>query len=127
LAPCLCLLDAGFRLDPSLLHGAGQRTKVALVLVGILRREPGQRFVDALALAQVARDCDAVARSGLGAGERPGAGEIVLESTLAGTLGAELGSTIRVLGRSFRVSGEIEGLASITNSVAIARREGGSD
>jgi putative ABC transport system permease protein len=57
------------------------------------------------------------------AGKRPGSGEIVLEQALAGTLGAQVGSTVRVLWRSFIVSGEVEGLASITNSVAFVRRE----
>jgi putative ABC transport system permease protein len=59
---------------------------------------------------------------GLSAGRRPRSGEIVLETTLARALAAEAGSTVRVLGQTFRVSGEVEGLASITNSVAFVRR-----
>ncbi len=57
------------------------------------------------------------------AGRRPGAGEVLLERTLAGTLGARVGSTVRVLGRSLRVSGELGSMASITNSLAVVRRE----
>ena len=55
-------------------------------------------------------------------GRRPLDGEILLEATLADALGAPMGSRVRVLGRSFRVSGEVEGLASILNSVAFVRR-----
>jgi len=57
------------------------------------------------------------------AGQRPRTGEIVLERALTERLGARVGTSVRVLGRSFRVSGEVEGLASITNSVAFVRRQ----
>ena len=57
------------------------------------------------------------------AGRRPRAEEIVLERTLAERLGAPPASRVRALGRSFRVSGEVEGLASILNSVAFVRRQ----
>lgn len=59
----------------------------------------------------------------LSTGRRPRTGEIVLDRALAAKLGAREGSTVRVLGRSFRVSGEAEGLTSITNSVAFVRRD----
>ena len=59
----------------------------------------------------------------LSAGRRPRSGEIVLERTLAERLGAPPASRVRALGRSFRVSGEVEGLASILNSVAFVRRQ----
>jgi len=59
----------------------------------------------------------------LDTGRRPRVGEIVLESTLAEKLAAPVGSRVRAFGRSFRVVGEIEGLASILNSVAFVRRQ----
>ena len=59
----------------------------------------------------------------LASGQRPRTGEIVLERALTERLGAQVGTSVRVLGRSFRVSGEVEGLASITNSVAFVRRQ----
>jgi len=55
-------------------------------------------------------------------GRRPRSGEILLDRGLARSLGVEVGSTVLALGRSFRVSGEVEGLASITNSVAFTPR-----
>ena len=57
------------------------------------------------------------------AGRRPGPGEVVLDRRIAERLGARLGSTVRALGASFRVSGEVEGLSSILNSVAFVPRE----
>lgn len=57
------------------------------------------------------------------AGRRPRTGEIVLERGLAERLGARVGTDVRVLGASFGVSGEVEGLASITNSVAFVGRQ----
>jgi len=59
----------------------------------------------------------------LSAGRRPGAGEIVLERSLAERLGARIGSRVGAFGQSFRVSGEVEGLASILNSVAFVPRQ----
>jgi putative ABC transport system permease protein len=59
----------------------------------------------------------------LSAGRRPDAGEIVLERSLAERLGAPPGFRVRVFGESFRVSGEVKGLASILNSVAFVRRQ----
>jgi putative ABC transport system permease protein len=56
------------------------------------------------------------------AGRRPRVGEILLDRGLAERLGVQAGSTVRALGRSFRVSGEVEGLASVTNSVAFTPR-----
>ncbi len=55
-------------------------------------------------------------------GRMPGPGEIVLDRAIAGSVGATVGSTVETLGRSFRVSGEIEGTASIVSSVALADR-----
>ena len=57
------------------------------------------------------------------AGRRPRAGEIMLERTLAERLAASNGSRVRAFGQRFRVSGEVEGLASILNSVAFVRRQ----
>jgi len=56
-------------------------------------------------------------------GRRPRAGEIMLERTLAERLAAPTGSRVLAFGQSFRVSGEVEGLASILNSVAFVRRQ----
>ncbi|GIU94168.1 MAG: hypothetical protein KatS3mg012_0625 [Gaiellaceae bacterium] len=56
-------------------------------------------------------------------GGRPRSGEILLERTLADRLAASTGSRVRAFGRTFRVSGEVEGLASILNSVAFVRRQ----
>jgi putative ABC transport system permease protein len=59
----------------------------------------------------------------LSRGRRPRAGEIVLERSLAERLGARIGSRVGAFGESYRVSGEVEGLASILNSVAFVRRQ----
>jgi putative ABC transport system permease protein len=59
----------------------------------------------------------------IASGRRPSAGEIVLERTLAEKLAARTGSSVRAFGQRFRVSGEVEGLASILNSVAFVRRQ----
>lgn len=59
----------------------------------------------------------------LAAGRRPRTGEIVLEGSLAERLDAPPGSSVQALGETFRVAGEVEGLASILNSVAFVRRE----
>lgn len=56
-------------------------------------------------------------------GRRPGSGEIVLDRVLAEKLGVSIGSRVRALGRSFRVSGEITGFSLITNSFAFVRRQ----
>lgn len=56
-------------------------------------------------------------------GRRPRSGEILLERTLAERLAASTGSRVRAFGHSFRVSGEVEGLASILNSVALVRQQ----
>lgn len=55
-------------------------------------------------------------------GHRPRRGEIVLDRVLAGRLGVKSGDEVQVLGSTFRVSGEVSGLALITNSFAFARR-----
>jgi putative ABC transport system permease protein len=57
----------------------------------------------------------------LASGERPGAGEIVLDRELAKTLGSSRGSSVRAFGRSFRVSGEVAGFTLITNAFAFVR------
>lgn len=59
----------------------------------------------------------------LAAGRRPGPGGIVLDRALAESLGATLGSRVRVLGRSFTVTGEVSGFTLITNSFAFLRRQ----
>ena len=59
----------------------------------------------------------------LASGRRPRAGEIVLDRVLAERLDAGPGSNVRVLGASFRVSGEVTGLALITNSFAFVRHQ----
>lgn len=59
----------------------------------------------------------------LAGGRRPRSGEIVLDRALAERLGAGRGASVRALGTSFRVSGEVSGLTLITNSFAFVRRE----
>jgi putative ABC transport system permease protein len=59
----------------------------------------------------------------LSAGRRPRGGEIVLERSLAERLGARVGSRVHALGERFLVSGEVDGLASILNSVAFVNRQ----
>ena len=56
-------------------------------------------------------------------GRRPRPGEIMLERTLSERLAAPTGSQVRAFGQRFRVSGEVEGLASILNSIAFVRRQ----
>jgi len=55
-------------------------------------------------------------------GRRPQRGDILLDRVLAERLRVSPGETVRVLGATFRVSGEVSGLALITNSFAFARR-----
>lgn len=55
-------------------------------------------------------------------GRRPVGGEVLLDGVAARDLKVSPGGTVRVLGQDFRVSGEVEGLASITNSVAFVPR-----
>lgn len=52
------------------------------------------------------------------AGQRPVAGEIVLDRALAERLSAGVGDFVRVLGARLRVSGEVEGTAAINGSYA---------
>lgn len=59
----------------------------------------------------------------LATGRRARSGEIVLERSLAERLDAPNGSRVRAFGQSFRVSGQVEGLASILNSVGFVRRQ----
>lgn len=59
----------------------------------------------------------------LATGQRPGSREILLDRVLAKRLGAEPGTTVRLLGTRFRVSGEVSGLTLITNSFAFVRRQ----
>ncbi len=59
----------------------------------------------------------------LATGRSPRSGEIILDRVLVDRLGARVGSSVRVLGTSFRVSGEVEGLTLITNSFAFVRRQ----
>ena len=59
----------------------------------------------------------------LARGRRPGRGEIVLDGELAESLGTPPGSTVRVFGRSFRVSGEVSGFTLLSNACAFVRRQ----
>ena len=59
----------------------------------------------------------------LARGRRPGAGEILLDRELASSLGSPPGSSVRAFGRSFRVSGEVEGLTLLTNAFSFVRRD----
>lgn len=55
-------------------------------------------------------------------GQRPQRGEVLLDGVAARKLKVAPGGTVRMLGRDVRVSGEVEGLSSITNSVAFIPR-----
>lgn len=55
-------------------------------------------------------------------GRRPRNGEVLLDAVAADKLRVQPGGTVRVLGRDVRVSGEVEGLSTITNSVAFMPR-----
>ena len=63
------LLEAELRVHPADLDGGLQRRIVLLVLVGVRLGEPGDRPVEGVAGAEVARDRDAVARPYMGPGE----------------------------------------------------------
>lgn len=58
----------------------------------------------------------------LAAGRRAAAGEIVVDESLAGSLGAVPGTTVTSLGRRFRVVGQISGTASLASSIALVER-----
>jgi putative ABC transport system permease protein len=58
----------------------------------------------------------------LATGTAPRAGEIVLDRALATKLGVGRGDTVRVLGTALRVSGEVEGTAAISGSLAFVAR-----
>lgn len=77
---------------------------------------------DARALAYLIGDDTGGAPVSLTRGRRPRAGEVVLDGTAADRLGAGPGATVRALGGTFRVSGEVEGLSTIVNSVAFLPR-----
>ena len=55
-------------------------------------------------------------------GRPPRAGEIVLDRALADRLGVDEGVVVRVLGDRLRVSGQVEGTAAITGSIAYVAR-----
>lgn len=59
----------------------------------------------------------------LAAGRAPGPGGIVIDDRAAGTLGVAVGDPVRVLGRSWLVSGLTSGLTNIANTVAFVRFE----
>jgi len=60
-------------------------------------------------------------------GRRARAGEIVVDEALTGLIGAGPGTTVIVLGRRFRVVGQISGTSSIASSIALADRSDLSD
>jgi putative ABC transport system permease protein len=55
------------------------------------------------------------------AGREPDSGELVLDESAAGDLGVEVGDRVRILGRSWRVSGVTTGMTSIVNTTAYVR------
>jgi putative ABC transport system permease protein len=57
------------------------------------------------------------------AGREPGPGEIVLDERGAGSVEAGIGDQVRVLGRSWTVSGLTSGLTNITNTISFVRFE----
>lgn len=77
---------------------------------------------DARALAYLIGDDVGGAPIALARGRRPRTGEIVLDETAGNALGVRPGGTVRAFGNTFRVSGEVEGLSTIVNSVAFLPR-----
>jgi hypothetical protein len=63
------VLQAGLCNDPAVLNGLSQRLVVTLVLVCVGTGEIGHGLVEDIAVAQVGRDGNPVARAGVGAGE----------------------------------------------------------
>jgi len=55
------------------------------------------------------------------AGTEPGPGEIVLDEKAAGILGVGVGGRVRILDRSWRVSGLTTGMTNIVNTVSYVR------
>jgi len=49
---------------------------------------------------------------------RPGPGEVIIDRLVADEAGVDLGDTVKLLGRDFRVAGLAEGTVTLTNSVA---------
>lgn len=54
-------------------------------------------------------------------GRAPGPGQVVVDQRAAGGLGLRLGDTVRLLGRTWRISGLTAGLTNLTNTVAFVR------
>jgi putative ABC transport system permease protein len=54
-------------------------------------------------------------------GGPPGAGQVVVDQQAAGSLGLTLGDSVRLLGRTWRISGLTTGLTNLANTVAFAR------
>jgi putative ABC transport system permease protein len=77
---------------------------------------------DDRALVYLIGDDDGGAPVAVRRGRRPASGEILLDGVAARKLQVAPGATVRVLAQDFRVSGEVEGLASITNAVAFVPR-----
>src|SRR5215217_538978 len=73
--PLTALAFSGVRIgcDPTRLHGCAEGRVVSFGLVGVAFREIGYRPIEALALAEVARNLHAVAGAGVRAGQRPAA------------------------------------------------------
>src|SRR5215831_13403296 len=54
-------------------------------------------------------------------GRPPGNGQVVIDQRAAGSLGLEVGDSVRLLARSWRISGLTTGLTSLANTVAFVR------
>src|SRR5881227_1061753 len=65
--------QAWVSLDPSLVDGGAERSVVVVVLIGVGLGELDERAVEAVALAEVRRDRDAVAAARVRTRQRPAA------------------------------------------------------
>ncbi len=58
---------------------------------------------------------------GLVQGRPPGPGQVVLDQRAAASLGLKIGDSVRLVGRTWRISGLTTGLTNLANTVAFAR------
>jgi putative ABC transport system permease protein len=88
------------------------RVVPVLYAAATLERGPAQAFVYLIA----ERTPSPAQR--LVSGVRPGAGELVIDRGVAGALDAWIGDEVEVMGARFRISGEVDGTASVVSSVS---------
>src|SRR5215203_3983605 len=96
--PPTSLAFSGVRIscDPTRLHGGAEGRMVLFGLVGIGLRKVGDRPVEALALAQVAGDLNAITGSGVRPGQRPAA-EAGIDDQFIGRHALDISRALHVL------------------------------